>query len=133
MSLLPEAFVQRVAETAKKRAVRALKNIGEECVSEAVERGNYTDRTGNLRSSIGFVVADDGTVVEEGGFYNLGGSEGPSIGRERAYALAADSTDLSLILVAGMDYARYVADKGFNVLDSAEILARQLVSQLNKG
>ena len=127
---VPQSFLDRALALAKRRAIRALKSVGEESVAEAVSSGNYTDRTGNLRSSIGYVVADEGEVVEEGGFRNLGGAEGPGVGREKAYRLALESTGLCLILVAGMDYAQYVADKGYNVLDSAMILARQLVSQL---
>ena len=132
MSYIPESILKEAEEIAKKKVIRALKRIGEECVDEAVESGNYTDRTGNLRSSIGFVVASDGEVVEEGGFYSLGGPEGPSVGRAKAYTLASHSSGICLILVAGMHYAEYVADKGFNVLDSAENLAERLLSQLAK-
>ena len=128
--VIPERYLEEAREMAKSQAIRALKAVGEECVDEAVQSGNYTDQTCNLRSSIGFVVADDGRVVEEGGFWNLGGSEGPTIGRAKAYEKASDSSGLALIIVAGMDYAEYVADKGFNVLDSAELLASQLISQL---
>ena len=115
---------------AKRRLVRYLKAVGEECVAEAIDGGNYTDQTGNLRSSIGFVVADNGNVIEEGGFRSLGGSEGPNIGRAKALTEAEGTTGIALIVVAGMSYARYVADKGYNVLDSTEILARQLLSQI---
>lgn len=128
---LSDRLLQRAVEIAKKKAVKVLKAIGEESVAEAVSSGNYTDRTGNLRSSIGYVVAEDGNVVEEGGFWNLGGAEGPDVGRAKAIDLASGTSGLALILVAGMDYAQYVADKGFNVLDSATTLARQLVSQLS--
>lgn len=128
---IPKSFEERALEIAYKKAVRALKAVGEECVDEAVTNGNYTDRTGNLRSSIGYVVSLDGEVVEEGGFRNLGGAEGPGIGRAKAYDLALGTQGLALILVAGMEYAQYVADKGFNVLDSASILARQLLSRLS--
>jgi len=118
-------------EVAEKRLVLALASVGERCVAEAVGNGNYTDRTGNLRSSIGYVVAVDGSVVAEGGFGAAGGPEGPQAGRSKAAGLVLGSRGAVLVVVAGMNYAQFVADKGFNVLDSAEILARQLISRLN--
>lgn len=126
-----ERLKQKAEEQTKRRLVRYLKSVGEECVAEAVSSGNYTDRTGNLRSSIGFVVAEDGAVVEEGGFYSLGGPEGPDAGRAKALNLVQGTGGIVLVVVAGMEYAQYVADKGFNVLDSAEILARQLLTEIN--
>ena len=120
----------RAEELAKRRLIRLLADVGSECVAEAISGGNYADRTGNLRSSIGFVVADDGKVVQEGGFINLGGADGPDIGRAKALEMAEGTTGVVLIVVAGMQYAQYVADKGYNVLDSAEILARNLLDEL---
>lgn len=116
---------------AKRRLIRFLKSVGEECVAEAVSSGNYTDQTGNLRSSIGYVVADAGSVVEEGGFYPLGGADGPDVGRAKALRQAEGTGGVTLVIVAGMSYAQYVADKGYNVLDSAELLARQLLTEIN--
>ena len=127
---IPQSVLDKARDIAGRRAVRALKNIGDECVAEAVESGNYTDRTGNLRSSIGYVVAKDGRVVEEGGFWSLGSGDGPSVGRAKALAIAGGITGLGLVLVAGMQYATLVADRGYNVLDSAEILAKKLIAQL---
>jgi|GEM_PF-34891 hypothetical protein len=40
--------------------------IGEECVKIAREKGSYNDITGNLRSSIGYVVLDNGKPVVYG-------------------------------------------------------------------
>lgn len=119
-------------EILDKKVVRTLVHIGESSVNEAVNNGNYTDKTGNLRSSIGFVVANDGRVIEEGGFWNMGGTEGQAIGRALAYQKASETTEISLIVVAGMKYAQYVADKGYNVLDSAEIVIQDIARQLNR-
>ena len=111
--------------------VSRLSEIGKLATDWARATGNYTDRTGNLRSSIGYVVAENGTVLSSSSFASvLGASEGPREGRSLAYDIASQSRGLVLILVAGMDYAQYVADKGFNVLDSGELLARKLVGQL---
>ena len=113
--------------------IEHLSEVGELCVEDAREKGSYTDRTGNLRSSVGYVVAENGVVVASSSFASvLGATEGPVEGRALAERVASQQREgLTLILVAGMKYATYVADKGFNVLDSAEILAERLVSQLS--
>ena len=123
-------FLDRSMELAKQRAIVLFKRIGEECVSEAVENGNYHDVTFNLRSSIGYVIAENGSLIADGGFYQLGGFDGPTIGRAAALQKASESGGLVLVLVAGMKYSTLVADKGYNVLDSAELLAKKLLSEL---
>ena len=42
--------------------------VGVECENVARIQGNYSDQTGNLRSSVGFIVADDGEIVQISGF-----------------------------------------------------------------
>lgn len=130
---LPQSFLDKAMEIAQNKAVRIFKHIGEACVQEAVENGNYTDHTGNLRSSIGFVVAKDGEVVEEGGFWHIGnGDTGVAEGRSLAVSKASGTSGVTLVLVAGMSYAKRVADLGYNVLDSAEIVAKQMVAELKR-
>ena len=127
------AFVQHIQAETKRRAIVTLKRVGEEAVAEAVQSGNYTDHSGHLRSSIGYVIADNGDIVAEGGFYQIGiDDEGVQKGREKAAKVASEREGLVLVLVAGMQYASLVADRGFNVLDSAEILAQTLLKQLTK-
>ena len=106
--------------------------VGERCVAEARTGHGYTDRTGNLTSSMGYVVVKDGQVVHESAFgKTLDGKVGPDAGRQFARSLASQQPEgIALIVVAGMNYARYVADKGFNVLDSAEIMAGRLVPSI---
>lgn len=48
--------------------VTQLSYIGEACVKIARERGDYNDITGNLRSSISYVVLNDGEVMAGGNF-----------------------------------------------------------------
>jgi len=65
----------------KKKFVLLLTKVGEECVNVArnlnPSEGSYTDQTGNLRSSIGYVVIDDGVIIRKGGFQQVHtGSEG---------------------------------------------------------
>lgn len=111
----------------QRRAARWLCYVGEAAVAEARREGSYTDRTGNLRASVGYVVLlPDGSVAGEGGFP-------PGDAGGRGYALRLARAELRgpvLVVTAGMQYARYVAARGYDVLDSAELAARRLARGL---
>ena len=129
--LLREATEEKI-----RQALRVLAYVGEVCVNEAREHGNYTDRTGNLRSSIGYVVVRDGEVVSRSSFEKVleTADAGPEAGSTLAAKLASEvgTNQLALIVVAGMKYAIYVTSKGRNVINSAESEARYLVPLLMK-
>lgn len=109
--------------------VMRLAQIGEECVKSARNDGDYKDRTGNLRSSIGYIIIDEGNPVFLSGFGNI--TEGAAEGQKFANELATrHNTGTVLCVVAGMNYAVYVAAKGRNVIDSSELIAEQLMKQL---
>lgn len=114
--------------------VNTLSYVGERCVNKARTSGSYTDRTGNLRSSIGYVVAVDGQIRTMSDFSGIkSGGEGASIGQNYARELVSKFPQgIVLIVVAGMHYAKYVAAKGFDVIASAELEARNLVPKLLK-
>ena len=57
------------------RAIKAFIYVGEACLKEARLNGNYTDRTGNLRNSIGYAVLFNGEVMEESAFANTKGGQ----------------------------------------------------------
>ena len=96
--------------------------------------GSYLDRTHNLRSSTGYVIVKDGKIVKMGDFTPIkGGNEGAQGGAAFARQLVkAFPSGIVLIVVAGMNYAAHVSARGYNVLDSAELLAEQLVPSLMK-
>lgn len=108
--------------------------VGEKVRNEAIERGSYKDRTKNLRSSVGYIVVVDGQVYKVGSFGKSDGSkEGKATGQSYARSLAGKfPKGIVLIVVAGMRYASYVSAKGYNVLDSSELLADQLVPKMLK-
>jgi hypothetical protein len=114
------------------RSLPSLKPVGLKRV--APHQPNYIDWSANLRSSIGYVVAVDGAPVNVSDFATVGsGSQGSSDGRDFATRKAAElKGKISLIVVAGEHYAAYVSAKGYDVLDSAEILAEQLTTKLFK-
>jgi len=97
--------------------------IGERCITEARENGTYTDRTGNLRNSVGYVVLLNGVEKSQSNISKLNRTHIEGI-------KAQYPKDLVLIVVAGMNYAAYVEAKGFNVLSSAELMAKNILKQL---
>lgn len=101
-----------------RKTVDWLASLGERVVKYAREHGNYIDRTGNLRNSIGYVVVQYGQVQRE----NFGGGDEPRQ-RARSYALEVtrglSPNKTYLVWVAGMEYARYVEAKGYEVLQGS--------------
>ncbi|HEY1055012.1 MAG TPA: HK97 gp10 family phage protein [Emticicia sp.] len=119
--------------------VQVLRRLGEMCVKEARENGGYMDQTGNLRSSIGYVIVVKGKIVESvfsAANKDLNG-QGESTGKAYAERLAGNySTGYALIVVAGMSYAAKVESMSKNVLTSAEMYAQKklpnMLAQLKK-
>lgn len=112
--------------------VRRLSYAGEQCVTQAREHGSYTDQTGNLRSSIGYVIVRNGVIISGSDFRVVKqGSEGSSTGKALAEEITSKfSKGIALVVVAGMNYAGYVEAKGRDVLTSSEILAGRIVPEL---
>ncbi len=109
--------------------------VGLECVREARMKRKYIDRTGNLRSSTGYCVLYNGSVVHQSGFEAVKPTaiEGVKEGKKLLNELMnSHSVGIVLIVVAGMDYACYVEAKGLNVLDTSEIKAKKLVKKTLK-
>ena len=94
---------------------------------------DYKDQTGNLRSSLGYVVAVDGRVADISSFEVVKkGQEGAKTGADYARKLARKyPKGIVLIVCAGMNYAAYVNSKR-DVADSAELLADRLVPKMLK-
>ena len=128
------ASMDRQVQRMYQMLIRELLYIGERCVNKAREAGNYTDQTGNLRSSVGYVVTHDGHIVGSGGFQQVKeGQQGTGEGRNFAEALAQRYPNgIVLLVVAGMNYAAYVAHRGRDVLASAELTADQLLAELKR-
>lgn len=93
-------------------SLEALQYMGEQFVNNARARGNYRDRTGNLRSSIGYIILNDGNIIERN-FEKAGKGNDGNTGRAKGEDVAADLAFLYpkgmiLIGVAGMEYAYWV-------------------------
>lgn len=112
--------------------VRTMQYVGERCLIAARKSKSYRDITGNLRSSVGYVISVDGNIVNSSDFDTVkNGGSGAKEGYEYACSLVSHFPQgICLIVVAGKNYARYVTAKGKDVLDSAELLAEQLVPKM---
>lgn len=130
------AAIQAEIERANMLTIRALSLLGEMCVIEAKDRpqeSSWYDQSGNLRSSIGYVIVRDGKIVAYSEFTQVKqGSDGVKEGKELAKELAKKYTSgYALIVVAGMNYAELVeAMESKNVLASAELFARQEIPKM---
>lgn len=129
-----EAYLDEQIERIEQLIIYNLSYVGEQCLTEARNTNSYKDQTGNLRSSIGYTIVKDGRVIRQSDFAVVRkGSEGKSEGEQFARSLASKFPEgIVLIVVAGMNYASYVSAKGYNVLDSAELLADRLVPSILK-
>lgn len=113
-----------------------LQYIGEAFVKNARENGNYKDRTGNLRNSIGYVILKDGKQVVSNFYKHVRGkvkrvsdSDGEQMGIAKAEVLTKEFAEkipkgYVLICVAGMNYAAAVEANGFDVISSSSIIAK---------
>lgn len=127
-------------DVAFKRTVETLQRLGEKCVEEARLNKGYEMQTGALISSTGYKVFVDGIALHES-FEAIQGNnvktgdeatKGVIIGQDLADKIGSKTDGFALVVVAGMNYATYVEAKGYNVLASAENLAkRELPRMLN--
>lgn len=106
-------------ENAETAIYEKLQESGEYFVRLARESGSYQDQTGNLRSSIGYVIVKDGAVLISNFQQTANGTEGIATGKRIAATIASGVKGLVLIGVAGMDYAMHVEAKGFEVISSS--------------
>jgi len=94
---------------------------------KTAKQGGFDDHSGNLRSSIGFVVVDHGEIVygdfepaKKGKDQETGLKEAKKLTRELASNF---SEGYALIVVAGMDYAAAVESKGKDVITGSSLQA----------
>ena len=127
-------------EELERLLIKRFTMTGEECVRIARESGSYNDITGNLRSSIGYVVLQDGKPVVNGASKQYSGTKGNGeAGPAAAEALltqlqAKFPWGIVLIVCAGMNYAAYVENvRHKDVLTTAELKAESLLKQLLSG
>lgn len=125
------------------QVIASLQRVGEQVVNEIRTEhiSDWEDQTGNLRSSIGYIISVDGEPYNMSGFEQI---DGPDRGTERdpgynqedpkEYARSLcklHPKGIALIVVAGMEYAAYVeAMENKVVLAQGEIEARKMVAEM---
>ncbi|MBN8852227.1 MAG: hypothetical protein BGO55_00595 [Sphingobacteriales bacterium 50-39] len=127
LSITPKFTREQLREIIKTRmdkiemaAISRLQFVGEKFVTNARNNGAYKDRTGNLRSSVGYVIMKDGVQIaanwkvfpavdQKAKNAGIGVEKGQEAIDEIAKELTAKyPKGLILIGVAGMDYAAAV-------------------------
>lgn len=135
-----DAYVMEQYQEAEKKLIEVMQFVGEGFIKEArsmtKQMGSFGDRTGNLRSSIGYVIAKDGNVLEETVYVSDKGTDrrtGVKTG-ERFMDEISKGEGLNLYGVAGMEYAEAVESRGYNVIsvqtDMALVELKQILSEL---
>lgn len=123
-----QQYIEEQLKLKVERLINSLSYIGEGALRIAREQGSYTDRTGNLRNSTGYVIAVDGQVTTRAGFDSKN-EDGAAFAEQLARTTEGKAV---LVVCAGMNYATYVSARGYDVLDSAEIEAKVLAEKLLK-
>jgi len=99
--------------------------VGEQFVNNARNLRTYEDQTGDLRSSLGYIIAKDGQAVQE----NMQGNpNGQAHAKQVAEEVLKESKKgFVLIVVAGMEYAAAVESKGYDVITGSIPAAKALL------
>ena len=130
-------YLKEETEKVMELIVEGFAEIGERVVQGIIdgELSNWNDQTGNLRSSIGYIVTVDGQIRKEGGFEQFADTGiGSSAGRAYAYSMSSSyPKGIALIIVAGMEYAAYVeAMENKTVLAQGSLEAEKLIDELTR-
>lgn len=121
-----DRWVAIFTDRAEEKMYTLLQAAGEMFVRYARESGRYLNHTGNLRSSIGYVIVRNGSIAHSDfQKQNIGteGEEGVLKAKKLARELANTHSDgIVLIGLAGMEYAVYVeAMESKDVITAANI------------
>lgn len=126
--------MQQVADTIdgfveekQTKTFASLQYIGEEIVNKARNTDTYRDKTGNLRSSIGYAVIYNGKLVTR----NIEQSPGKGTDKQTGVKTSKNLTDelaslynlegqydigFVLVVFAGMEYAAAVESRNYDVI-----------------
>lgn len=137
-----QAYINQQAARAEKAIINAYNFAGLEFVRAARlktrDDGGFGDITGNLRSSIGYIILKDGKQLSDNFTPSDFGTDretGLSTGLEYAIEIGQNfHKGFVLICVAGMNYAAAVESKGRDVITGSTLelqtRLKQLLSQL---
>lgn len=129
--------LNRLQETANKKTLEILQYHGEVFVNKARSNRTYDDDTGNLRSSIGYIILYDGKIIRRN-FRNSQkgtgrGSDGQDLALNTANEVAQNYPNgWVLIGVAGMNYAAAVEALGYDVITGAEPKSEEIKKMISE-
>lgn len=117
------------------KILEAFQYVGESFIRSARLNRTFDDQTGNLQSSIGYVIAKDGKVLKET-ITGVGDGQKPE-GKEEGQRLAQavireNSNGWVLVGVAGMEYGIYVEARGKDVISGSVPETTELMKDIVK-
>ncbi len=112
------------------KEIAILIRIGEDFVNKARTKGEYMDDTGNLRSSIGYILIDNGKVINQK--FSGNDAEGKIAAMDYANQIKSKYKGLVLIGIAGMNYAAAVEAKGYDVITGSAPTNEIMQNAFNK-
>ena len=136
-----EALQQKLNEK-RQQLIKALNvrlmQLDEEAVTYSKDNKGYQDRTANLKNSISFALYLDGEIVVSkiGAIPKaeevVGGQDavGEALQNYAQQEGVVAPKGYSLIIVAGMNYGKYVEDKGYNVLHLTKYYLRSEMKKI---
>ena len=136
-----EALQQKLNEK-REQIIKALNvrlmQLAEEAVTYSKDNKGYQDRTANLKNSISFALYLDGEIVTSkiGAIPKaeevVGGQDavGEALQNYAQQEGVVAPKGYSLIIVAGMNYGKYVEDKGYNVLHLTKYYLRSEMKKI---
>jgi hypothetical protein len=115
-----------------------LMQLAEEAVTYSKENKGYQDQTANLKNSISFALYLDGQLFTSA-VGKIPKAEEAEEGQEGVSAALSEYAQkegvvapkgYSLVIVAGMNYGKYVEDKGYNVLHLTKYFLRDEMKKI---
>nr|DAU17247.1 MAG TPA: hypothetical protein [Caudoviricetes sp.] len=115
-----------------------LMQLAEEAVTYSKENKGYQDRTANLKNSISFALYLDWQLITSA-VGKIPKEEEAEEGQEGVSAALNEYAQkegvvapkgYSLVIVAGMNYGKYVEDKGYNVLHLTKYFLRDEMKKI---
>jgi len=136
-----KSYLAREVEKHEQRLITMLDYIGQTVVNEirTSHISNWEDQTGNLRSSIGYMILLDGVPQHASQFPRVDGPkrektnvDGSAEGKNYMDSLIPlFPKGIALVIVAGMEYASYVEKmQNKTVLAQGEIEAETLIANM---
>lgn len=126
-----EKAIAQEGEKQEQAVLSRLQRIGELGLTYCRQETSYKDRTGVLRSSLGYIIIKNGLQLYKGGFIQImAGGEGVAAGEKIAKEVTAKyPVGLVLIMVAGAAYAVHVEATGRPVLTAGALVAKNALEK----